>query len=106
MQSLQAATAYPVPLETIEAIAARRSVELDSEATQELLTGSSYRLALADIYMWLFLAPDVTQGGQSYSLTDEQRKNFRRMALAIYGELEEEAEEGAGVTYGYKGDRL
>lgn len=105
LEALKSVNAYPIPLRTIIETAERRGVALTDEATQEVLVGKVYRLALADLLLWLYLAPDITQGGQSYSFTDEQRKQFRNQANAIYDEL---GEKTASVqpTFGYKGSRL
>lgn len=105
IEALKSVSAYPIPLRTLIETAERRGVQLTDEATQEVLTGKAYRLALADLYLWLYLAPDVSQGGQSYSFTDEQRKSFRSQATAIYNEMQETTA-SAQPVYGYKGSRL
>ena len=103
--SLKATTSYPIPLRTLITVTEGRGVSLTSEATQEILKSSSYRLATADLLLWLSIAPDVSQGGQSYSFTDEQRKQMRRQAQAIYNELEPEIVAN-NQMYGYKGSKL
>jgi hypothetical protein len=105
LDSLKGINAYPIPLRTLCEVADRRNITLTVEATQEGLSDKDYRLAKADLLIWLSLAPDVTQGGQSFSFTDEQRKLLRKEANAIYGELEPSAM-AASVQYGYKGSRL
>ena len=101
-EALLGITGYPVPSRTIEAIALRRGLGLDDEATSEDMKGSVFRLCEADLLMWILRAPNVSQGGQSYNFTDEQRADMRRRAKAIYNEEGENAA-GAGVAYGYKG---
>ena len=50
---------------------------------------------------------NVSQGGQSYSFTDEQRKALRNQASALYRDLGENDGTGAAkATYGYKGTNL
>lgn len=105
LEALKAVSAYPVPLRTFVETAERRGLVLTDEATQEVLTCKTYRLAVADILLWLYIAPDITQGGQSFSFTDEQRKQFRNQANALYSEYAETAA-SAQPTYGYKGSRL
>lgn len=105
LEALKSVSAYPVPLRTLVETAERRGLTLTDEATQEVLTGKTYRLALADLLLWLYLAPNITQGGQSYSFSDEQRKQFRNQANALYNELGEETA-SAQPIYGYKGSRL
>lgn len=107
LEALRGINAYPIPLRTITTVADKRGVKLTAEATQEVLKGKAFNLATADLLLWLSLAPDVSQGGQNYSFTDEQRKQFRTRANRLYDEYEAEDETGASTTiYGYKGDRL
>ena len=65
LSSLQAINAYPVPQSFFEATAASRGLDLKAEITQEALNSKAYRLARADVLMWLSEAPNVSQGGQS-----------------------------------------
>ena len=104
LESLKGVNAYPVPLRTLVEIAERRGLSLTSEATQAELRGKDYKLA-TDLLLWLSLAPNISQGGQSYSFTDEQRQQFRNRANALFDEFGEETS-SAGITYGYKGSRL
>lgn len=102
VESLRALTAYPIPMPTLVSIAEGRGLS-PYDTTNNTLP--NYRKAEADVYMWLSNAPDVSQGGQSYSFTDEQRKHFRQQAKAIY-EATGEATASKSTIYGYKGTRL
>lgn len=106
LEALKGVNAYPVPLRTLTEIAERRGISLTDETTQESLKGKAHNLAVADLLLWLSLAPNITQGGQSFSFTDEQRTQFRNRANALFDEF---AEDDAGTPkpiYGYKGNRL
>lgn len=105
LEALKSVSAYPVPLRTLVETAELRGLSLAVEATKEVMEGRSYRLAYADLLLWLSLAPNITQGGQSFSFTDEQRRQMRNEAQALYDELEEETAVTKPI-YGYKGDRL
>ena len=105
LESLKGVNAYPVPLRTLVEIAERRGLSLTSEATQADMRGKDYKLATADLLLWLSLAPNISQGGQSYSFTDEQRQQFRNRANALFDEFGEETS-SVQPTYGYKGSRL
>lgn len=105
LESLKSVNAYPVPLRTLVEIAERRGLSLTSDATQADLRGKDYKLATADLLLWLSLAPNISQGGQSYSFTDEQRQQFRNRANALFDEFGEETS-SVQPTYGYKGSRL
>lgn len=105
LDALKSVNAYPIPLRTLTETAERRNISLAAEASQESLPGRDYLLAKADLLLWLSLAPNISQGGQSFSFTDEERKQMRRQAQDIYDELEPETNAGC-VIFGYKGDRL
>lgn len=105
LEALKGVSAYPVPLRTLVETAEQRGLSLSDNATKELMSGRGYRLAYADLLLWLSLAPNITQGGQSYSFTDEQRQQFRNQAQALYDELDEESAATKPI-YGYKGSRL
>lgn len=105
LDALKSINAYPIPLRTLMETAERRDLSVTAEATQEVLQSKAYRLAKADLLLWLSIAPDISQGGQSFSFTDEQRKDFKRQAQGIYDVLEPSQNAGR-VTYGYKGSRL
>ena len=105
LESLQGINAYPIPLRTLVDAAEYRGLDMTVEVSQEIMQTAKYKLAQADLLLWLSLAPDVTQGGQSYSFTDEQRIQFRNRANRLYGECQEESNKPKSI-YGYKGSRL
>lgn len=105
LESLKGINAYPIPFRTLAETAMRRGVDLHQEADADTVVCRGYRLCRADLLLWLSFAPAVTQGGQSYSFTDEQRQQMRNAAQQIYDELEEE-DFTPKTVYGYKGNRL
>ncbi len=106
IDSLKSVNAYPVPLRTLVETAEKRGLDLDKDATREVLNGKDYNLAKADLFLWLSFAPDVSQGGQSFSFTDEQRTRLRNQAKALYAEFEPDGSATQKPIYGYKGSRL
>lgn len=106
LEALKGVNAYPIPLRTLVETAEGRGVSLTDEATQEAMKGKAFNLAVADLLLWLSLAPNVTQGGQSYSFTDEQRTQFRNRANALFEEFGEDEAGTPKPIYGYKGSRL
>lgn len=100
---LRGINAYPIPPTALIGIAAVRGLDLEEEVLNDSVASDSWRLARADVLMWLADAPNVAQGGQNYSFTDEQRKRFRDEAQAVYDELEPDEHK---AKYGYKGSRL
>lgn len=105
LESLKSVSAYPVPLRTLIDTGESRGLSLTAEATQEDLRGKNYNLAVADLLLWLSLAPNVSQGGQSYSFSEEQRQRLRNRANSIYDLFGEDSPLDE-PTYGYKGSRL
>lgn len=105
LETLKGVSAYPVPLRTLVETAEFRGLSLAEAATQEVMVGKAYKLAKADLLLWLSLAPNIGQGGQSYSFTDEQRQQFRNQAKALYDECDE-VSAATKPIYGYKGSRL
>jgi hypothetical protein len=106
-ESLKSISGYPVPLETLMDISAKRGLSFDDEATLDVLKSESYQLAKADVMVWVSFAPNVQQVGVSYNMLPSDREEMRKQANAIYGDL------GDGgfiaeskVKYGYKGSRL
>lgn len=105
LETLKGVSAYPVPLRTIVETAEVRGLSLEETATHDVMVGRAYKLAKADLLLWLSLAPNITQGGQSFSFTDEQRQQFRNQAKALYDECDE-VSAATKPIYGYKGSRL
>ena len=97
LESLKGINAYPIPLRTLVDAAEYRGLDMTVEVSQEIMQTAKYKLAQADLLLWLSLAPDVTQGGQSYSFTDEQRIQFRNRANRLYGECQEDPFTGTKV---------
>lgn len=104
LEALKGINAYPIPLRSIVDTAEFRGLNLSEEASQEEMQSAAYKLAQADLLLWLSLAPDVSQGGQSYSFTDEQRVQCRNRANALYGECDDSGQTKS--IYGYKGSKL
>lgn len=94
---------YPVPDAILQRVALARGLDLNVEATTELLNSKEYRLADADVKLWLSSAPDISQSGTSFNLKDKACDELRRQANVIYKEYGDPA--FSGVRYGYKGSR-
>ena len=107
IEALRSVNAYPIPLRTLVITAEARGLVPTDEVSAVILKSKMYNLALADLLMWLSTAPDVSQGGQTYSFTDEQRQQFRNRAEGLYGDFGADDEAGTPKSiYGYKGSRL
>ncbi len=105
LQSLRSLSSYPIPSATIEDIADGVGLAIDTDMTQEVRSGKAFKRAKAQVYAFLSEAPNVSQGGISYSFSEEERSRFRTKANAILQELGDEGSE-AGVVFGYVGEDL
>lgn len=105
LQSLKSLSGYPIPLATIQDVADEVGISVDVETTQELRGSKEFKRAKARVYLYLSKAPNVSQGGITYSFSDEDRRRFRNEAESILDEIGDDAN-GLGVTYGYKGEDL
>lgn len=102
---IRALSAYPIPDETIEMYAIKRGVLLDEEASIDLVLNVPYMLMTADIYLWLYHSPSISQGGQSYSFSE--KSFFKDQARSIYKQYgDDEDVSGLESRFGYKGSRL
>lgn len=105
LEALKGINAYPVPLRTLVEVTEGRGLNLQDEATIAVLRGKAYKLATADLLLWLSLAPNISQGGQSYSFSEEQRTQLRKRADTLYGDCEDEANLSK-PKFGYQGTKL
>lgn len=105
LQSLKSLSGYPIPLATIKDVADEVGLDIDVELTQEIRNSKEFKRAKAQVYFFLSEAPNVSQGGISYSFSEEERRRFRLRAESI---LDEIGDKGmcSGVEYGYKGEEL
>lgn len=103
-EALSSINAYPIPARTLQEVCARRGIMADADAATVGLTSAVFNLAKADLLVWLSYAPNVSQGGQSYSFSEEQRERFRQEAAALLDEYG--VDEQRYTRYGYKGSNL
>lgn len=105
---LKSVTNFPISANTIEALALKRGLDLGATADADMVKSRAYLLTEADIYRWLYLVANMSQGGQSYNFTAEDKEHFRIEANKIYrlfGEDDNILKE-TSIKYGYKGSRL
>lgn len=105
LQSLKSLSGYPIPLATIQDVADGVGLDVDIELTPELRGSKEFKRAQARVYSYLSEAPNVSQGGISYSFSEEERRRFRLRAESILDEIGENGN-AFGVEYGYKGEDL
>lgn len=103
LESLQGINDYPTKVAKLTTIATQRGLTLTDTVTAEILSSDAYKLATADVYAYLAIAPNISQGGVSISFSETQRKSFLSIANSLYAECDETTN---NVTYGYKGSLL
>lgn len=105
LQSLRSLSGYPIPLAAIQDAADEVGISVDAEATWELRESKEFKRAKASMFLYLSKAPNVSQGGITYSFSDEDRRRFRQEAEGILDGIGDNADV-SGVAYGYKGEDL
>lgn len=78
---------YPIPESVIENIADSRGLDLTGLTTGSVRSFDNYRLAEADIMVWVAFAPNITEGGISFDMLYSDRKELRERANLVYKEL-------------------
>lgn len=107
LEALKSISNYPVPAATISMVAAVRGVELASEANIETLKANAFRLASADLMVWVADAPNVEEGGVKFNSLVSDREALRIKANAIYKLLGDASYvPGSKTIFGYKGENL
>lgn len=106
LQSLKSLSSYPIPSATVEDIAEGAGLAVDTTVTMEIRNGKEYKRAKAHVFLFLSEAPNVSQGGISYSFSEDERKRFRSRASNILSEIGEVSEDAALPEFGYKGEDL
>lgn len=104
LQALKSLSAYPIPSATLQEIAEGAGLDGNTELTAEIRNSVGYKLACANVYIFLSEAPDVSQGGISYSFGEWGRLRMRRKAERLLEALSME-DEGC-IPLGYIGEDL
>ena len=100
--ALQAITNYPIPSSVIENIADEAGLVASDTITKEIRRSDDYKRATAYAYRFLADAPNISQGGISYTFSEDERSRFAKRAAAILDELGEGNQ--ADVQCGYIGE--
>lgn len=102
---LKSINAYPIPANVITEAGIRHNLDVEGDATSDVIQSSGYKLAKADIYTYLAGAPNITQNGISFSFSEDQRTYFLNVATSIRNE-EGVTDPTTGQGYGYVGEDL
>ena len=101
--ALKSISNYPIPSLVIENIADEAGLgEVTQTVTKEMRKGSDFKRATAYVYRFLADAPNIQQGGISYTFSEDERSRFAKRAAAILDELGEGDQ--ADIPCGYIGE--
>lgn len=103
LEALKSINAYPIPLSVFTTAAEKVGLNLEDDATSEVINSDSFKLAQAEILTWLSSAPNVSQGGQSYDFSDSDKTNFINRASHLREDVNGDTDDQSG---GYVGDKL
>jgi hypothetical protein len=106
LQSLKSISSYPVSQTTLQRVAGCWGLALDGEATSTVLRSKAYNLAEADLKLWLSKAPNVAEGGVTFSFSADERKQFKAEAYSTYQAFDETLITRSAPEYGYQGEDL
>lgn len=102
-QALMYLSNYPIPLPVIENIMNEQGLDVDtSDADADTRNSVAFKRCKAYVYLFLSKAPNVTQGGITYSFGQKEREGFTRMANGILHDLGDTTE--AEIEVGYYGE--
>lgn len=102
---LRSVNSYPIPANVIMEAGIKYELDIEADATPEIINSKEYKLAKADLYKYLAGAPNISQNGISFSFTEDQRSIFLNISSSIRNEVGVEDEE-SGQGYGYMGEDL
>lgn len=86
-EALKHSTGYPVPDSVLNDISQARGLAPQQEVTASVQASDEFRLANADVAMWVSFAPNISEGGVNVSLLDTDRRALRDNANRVYGGL-------------------
>ena len=101
-EALKSSSIYPVPAKQIEKICIERGLLISDTFDATVAVSESFKLAEADLYMFLFIAPSV--GEQEISISMGDRENCRVKANLVYKEYDDP--KFNGTNYGFVGEDL
>ena len=103
-QALRSTTTYPLSADFLTSIAERAGLSLDAEATADVMASNAFKHAQAQIYLYLAEAPNVSQGGISFSFSEQDRVRYESKGNRLLREVG--ASSASTKRFGYKGESL
>lgn len=102
LESLQSLSNYPVSSEYVQGVLTEEGIDPAMDLTPETAHDTGFLRAKRRVCLYLATAPNITQGGISYSLDSTARGHFIEMA----SDIAEELSDSDGGRFGYIADEL
>lgn len=102
LESLQSLSNYPVSPEYVEGVLTEEGMSAETQLTASTAHSAGFLRAKRRVCLYLATAPNISQGGISYSLDANARGQYIDMAA----DIAEELSDGEGGRFGYIGDEL
>lgn len=100
LEALQSVTNYMIPVNTVELACIDRDLVSSTIYTKSIGLTQEFKLAKADLYMWLVNAWNVSE--QNISLSKNDIDNMLSWAQNVYGEYDDQ--NFSGSKYGFVGE--
>lgn len=100
--TLQSLSTYPIPVNFIDKTITDNGLGGADDYTFEISQSRAFKKASAEIYLFMYGAPSLTE--QDISLSVVERSNYWRLAQLILGEIDDPRFDG--ITYGFMGDEF
>lgn len=104
INALKTISAYPIPEAVFIDAASENGIGINDEATTAVRESSGFKRAKARIYTYLAEAPNLSQGGISFSFTSTEKSEFRKKALELINDADGNID-GSGC-YGWMGENF
>ena len=101
--AIKAMSSYPIPAATIENIIGEAGLDAEADITKDVRASNEFKKAKALTYAFLAEAPNIKQGGISYTFSEDERSRFAKKSNSILAELGEDAA-GTDIPCGYIGE--
>lgn len=105
IDSLRSISGYPIPANVFEDALDANELDGCAYADADVRNSPQFKRAKASIYTYLSLAPNVSQGGVSFSFTSKEKDAFKRMAESLLADAGD-GNDGSSGCYGWMGENF
>lgn len=102
LEALQAINTYPIPATSLDVICLDRELVSTDEYDKTIGASQAYELATADVYMYLYGQPSLTEQEVGINQAIAIKKGFLDLANKTYKKYEDP--KYTGFTYGMIGE--